>query len=1855
MKIRRAGPKALFLRVLSLILVLSLTLGNGISSFAVDEDPDEVFFEDTASEVPEAPAEEGIAPAEVITPVEEPAAEEPAAPVSDEEVPTEEPPAEEADIEEKGEEAPAEEAPADDVVPEEEPAPEEDTPAEEPTEESPAEEPVKEEDPAPAQEPAEDIPAEEAPAEEAPADEPAQEEEPEDEPPVVTYPAQTFTGRANAVTVNVIAPVGALPAGTVMKVTKVTDEDALQKIEDAVEGNVKSIKAVDISFWFNGQEIEPQKIIKVTLKSNVIEKAVSEVDIIHLDNEGETSLVKQTVNDNADEVSFQSKDFSVYAIVESDDIPQPPRVTYEFEDPNNADFYFIDKAGHQQTTQIIKDGEVLQDVGLPTIPSGEVFQGWYLYNGDNAIGKIAFESPIAVAYGTAGAGSTIDVSSITIDPSLLNADGTFHVKVKAYFGEVVYVTFYEDAAGTNILNRIQLPKGSQYNITTQEVNAPNSELAFVGWSETAGANDDDRTPITNTNITFNEDDAFYPVFKSGHWVTFYAGATGSGATYTAPAFVPAGETASAAGAQPTNPEWKGYTFRYWTTENIYTGENGAYVQPSSAPAQFNFNSTLNADTTLYAYWTPATTTYTVVWKQNISDDKNASDDQKTYSFAEQITENGTTGTTVNASNYSGRYTGFSLNTSKSDTSVVVKADGTSIINIYFDRKLITMNFDQDITTYTETTATTGTQYGYVDGQYVRITWNGTNWVYTTTEPVYTNYTGTRYNTTTSNNTTPQQYGVYNNQVITLYRHTNGGGHWSRKEAHTTFNDQQYNGTRYVVNTNGAYGFVNGAMVELNANGQYQSGTQNVEHVYTGTRYTQGTTRSFTGLYGQTLAQNGYSWPSQYIWTYGTNTIMTYLGQFVLPNNNDTSISFRSGGTAAKTVYFFLQNVDGSYPTTPSASGSATSTAGTFNVSNKYDGFEVKSYQLGNTGNGATGTWTNTAAGSSISLGNYTTLGVRFERKHFTLKYLDSVDNTELSGISNADVVYGASLTSYEPDEDFVPQSQYPGKVWDGKWYKDQACSEEFDWSVTMPNADMVVHAGWEDVYYKVDIDPNGGTLTASESTFTWLTYGQTIQRYDDVVRDYVEDASGTYKYESWLRKVYLDAGYDPWDYEGYLRSAGYVTNSTNTASEIHEYASGPEVGPLLDTVSYTYDSTRYKYEKGAYALIGWYEIHFEEGHYGDLAYKTGETLYTFGTGVTHDTYIQAKWRKVGEYHVEYKTDVYLMNEDGTIVASDSGIDTTNVPTDPNSYADNSQSAIMRAPDSPIQVGEGENASQYVFQGWYYDGQLYMPGDVFTILASLAEDKVIGQDGATGEDIIQKTVYIYPVYQITDNLPVDVTHIWWFGNFKDTDGVQISNLTPDSQPSNKTANNLQPNQAIDILTITELINGNTSYEGYTFKGWARVPVEGIGAVDPTASTFNASDYMYLYWSNGAFHVESETGTVVTQVAADENSPYHDMYAVWEKNTYTVTVKKVVVGTADDQKRGFVFDPDFTGYTGTGYNTNFILAGEETTFTPEGESTPITYYTTKEFLEVPYGATLTLTETPGNDFTVTVKTKQTTDAAGSAIANPEEVDSSNGATYTIAGDLEIVYTNTHKQVKVKIEKVDDDENPLEGVGFTLDGNTLTTGSDGLTAEVTLYSGDEYDLLETAPLAYFEGLAGKVVVKVDDTNGSAVPANTADAENVWIEKVDGVWVVTVLNPRKTFTVTVKKVIAGNMGDRNKTFSFTASYTLDGETVNLAGEGFTLGHNGTKEFEVPAGATLNVSETPEDYTPSNDKGNGASAGFEVTADGMTVTFTNTKEVVPDTGITLSSAPFIALFCLTVVGCVAVFTARKRRDEEES
>lgn len=156
---------------------------------------------------------------------------------------------------------------------------------------------------------------------------------------------------------------------------------------------------------------------------------------------------------------------------------------------------------------------------------------------------------------------------------------------------------------------------------------------------------------------------------------------------------------------------------------------------------------------------------------------------------------------------------------------------------------------------------------------------------------------------------------------------------------------------------------------------------------------------------------------------------------------------------------------------------------------------------------------------------------------------------------------------------------------------------------------------------------------------------------------------------------------------------------------------------------------------------------------------------------------------------------------------------------------------------------------------------------------------------------------------------------------------------------------------------------------------------------------------------------------------------------------------------------------------------------------------------------------------------------------------------------------------------------------------------------------------------------------------------------------------------NTRKTGNLIVEKQVTGNMGDRQKEFAFSYSYTLDGQTY-VTGN-FTLSDDGTFETlsNLPVGVVVTITES--DYT-GQDTGNyddpevtiggskveaTQSNGFsvEVTlAEGENkVVFTNHKEATPDTGIVTDSLPYIVILaCVVAIGAVVIVRRRGRRDE---
>ena len=142
----------------------------------------------------------------------------------------------------------------------------------------------------------------------------------------------TLQGATEDIEVTVVYPAGALPDGVEMQLTPVREEDVIDSIQKAITETVKSVIAVDITFFANGEKIEPAAPIKVTMKriAPVEAKApAAEVPaaeapaaestdpqyVVHVDDAGQADVYD--AEQEGDSFSFESDTFSVYAIVET--------------------------------------------------------------------------------------------------------------------------------------------------------------------------------------------------------------------------------------------------------------------------------------------------------------------------------------------------------------------------------------------------------------------------------------------------------------------------------------------------------------------------------------------------------------------------------------------------------------------------------------------------------------------------------------------------------------------------------------------------------------------------------------------------------------------------------------------------------------------------------------------------------------------------------------------------------------------------------------------------------------------------------------------------------------------------------------------------------------------------------------------------------------------------------------------------------------------------------------------------------------------------------------------------------------------------------------------------------------------------------------------------------------------------------------------------------------------------------------------------------------------------------------------------------------------------------------------------
>ena len=221
---------------------------------------------------------------------------------------------------------------------------------------------------------------------------------------------------------------------------------------------------------------------------------------------------------------------------------------------------------------------------------------------------------------------------------------------------------------------------------------------MLGWTQTQGSADVDFA--VGADVTAAADVALYPVVDDGVYVIhFYENDGGDetpegtgGASYTSAQYVEKGGKA----VKPDDPSRPGFEFTGWFAD-------------ADCKVPFDFSAPVADNAAVYAGWKKVDVPFAVVvWMQKVTDDKNATDAQKTYDFGTSYVIDGAAWIKefsfdqvnsmlrkVNLSKLN--IEGFHFNADKTDDKVTTNRYGTAVLNVYYDRDLMTMKFGNKVT------------------------------------------------------------------------------------------------------------------------------------------------------------------------------------------------------------------------------------------------------------------------------------------------------------------------------------------------------------------------------------------------------------------------------------------------------------------------------------------------------------------------------------------------------------------------------------------------------------------------------------------------------------------------------------------------------------------------------------------------------------------------------------------------------------------------------------------------------------------------------------------------------------------------------------------------------------------------------------------------------------------------------------------------------------------------------------------------------------------------------------------------------------------------------------------------------
>ncbi|MBR0163436.1 MAG: Cna B-type domain-containing protein [Lachnospiraceae bacterium] len=536
-------------------------------------------------------AEEGVA--EEVQLAQEAAAEPAQEAPAQEEAPAE--PAQEAPVQEEAVAEPVQEAPAQ----EETPAPvQEAQPSQPETPAAPAEEIT-------LPETIEEVPAQEAEEQTEEAAEAEKTEETAQEAPAEeekAYPAATWTGETADVRVSASVGEGVFPEGTEMRVSPVSAQAAISAAQKMTGESTEIVDAVavDITFHYDGKEIQPQGAVNVQLFAKRAVQGESH-NAVTIDDHGNAAPVADASSRTS---AFDTDHFTVYGIVggnyTDEDVQEHVRHTYIF---------YVDDVKVDEV--IVHNGDAFT---VPANPAGDAkhkFAGWYEIETD-ASGTAAKEGD-AWKLTTEAVISAASYDKVADDET---EDRIIYVAAK--FDTQYTITIY-----TNEDQKVVFDTDTGEDEETIELTSPDEAMkagfpvpageTLTGWKNV----DPDGAQVSADNtIKIDGDDIeLVPVFAAAHTVSFDKVKTLFEDYQVPDQRVLDGEKVTAPDVFKVGSVYRGYRFDGWYDKNPDEYDDAK---------EFNFDDKLTTESpdafTLYAKWTPQEVQIKVeIWLENAND------------------------------------------------------------------------------------------------------------------------------------------------------------------------------------------------------------------------------------------------------------------------------------------------------------------------------------------------------------------------------------------------------------------------------------------------------------------------------------------------------------------------------------------------------------------------------------------------------------------------------------------------------------------------------------------------------------------------------------------------------------------------------------------------------------------------------------------------------------------------------------------------------------------------------------------------------------------------------------------------------------------------------------------------------------------------------------------------------------------------------------------------------------------------------------------------------------------------------------------------------------------------------------